>query len=171
MNPLSASPFWTFSLSVYSQMGVPEACLTLQDRAGVDVNLLLFALYLGRNGRKLAPHHVRKIAQTTEPWRAHVVVSLRAARRALKEPSPHFAGASAEQLRLKVKAAELEAERIQQDVLFVSFPAADMGLGEDDWAKACAANVDAYRHYLGTEFDQQAVATLLDAVAAQGAKG
>jgi len=36
----SASPssFWTFSLSVYGQPGVPAACLTLQDEGGADVN-------------------------------------------------------------------------------------------------------------------------------------
>ncbi len=33
-------PFWNFSLEVYGGEGVARACLELQDRRGVDVNLL-----------------------------------------------------------------------------------------------------------------------------------
>ncbi len=148
-------------MSLYGKPGVPQACLTLQDEAGVDVNLLLFGLFLGRTGRKLTASDVRKIAQTTEPWRAEVVVALRAARRALKEPPSAFHGPLAEALRNQVKKCELEAERIQQETLFVTFPAEAIGVAEPDLAKACADNVNAYRLYLGTEFHQGAVATLL----------
>jgi uncharacterized protein (TIGR02444 family) len=157
----SPSPFWTFSLSLYGKPGVPDACLALQDGSGVDVNLALFGLYLGRTGRKLSSADVRTIAQTTEPWRAGIVVSLRAARRALKEPPSPFDGPLADALRKSVKMSELEAERIQQEVLFVTFPASSIGVAEPDLAKACAANLDAYRIYLDTTFNEAAVATLL----------
>ncbi|MGE4220898.1 MAG: TIGR02444 family protein, partial [Alphaproteobacteria bacterium] len=33
---------WPFSLSVYARPGVAEACLALQARRGLDVNLLLW---------------------------------------------------------------------------------------------------------------------------------
>lgn len=157
----NSSAFWDFSLATYARPGVPDACLRLQDGAGVDVNVLLFALFLGRSGRKISRDDVRKIAQAIEPWRASVVVSLRQARRALKEPPPHFEGPLAESLRKQVKSAELEAERIQQEMLFVTFPVIDMGEALPDLAQAAHANVDAYRTYLGTSFDEQAVATLL----------
>jgi hypothetical protein len=67
----------------------------------------------------------------------------------------------AEALRKSVKSSELEAERIQQEVLFVTFPAASIGVGEPDLAQACAENLDAYRIYLGASFNEAAVATLL----------
>jgi len=157
----SPSPFWTFSLSLYGKPGVPDACLTLQDGSGADVNLALFGLYLGRTGCKLSSADFRTIAQTTEPWRAGIVVSLRSARRALKEPPDPFNGPLADALRKSVKSSELEAERIQQEVLFVTFPAASIGVAEPDLAKACAENLDAYRIYLETTFNEAAVATLL----------
>lgn len=157
----SPSPFWTFSLSLYGKPGVLDACLTLQDGSGADVNLALFGLYLGRTGRKLSSADFRKIAQTTEPWRAGIVVALRAARRALKEPPAPFDGPLADALRKSVKSSELEAERIQQEVLFVTFPAASIGVAEPDLAKACAENLDAYRIYLDTRFNEAALATLL----------
>ena len=171
MQQINPSPFWNFSLSIYSKPGVPAACLVLQDEGRADVNLVLFALYLGRQGRKMTAGDVRKIAQTTEPWRAGIVVSLREARRALKEPPPPFAGPLADALRKSVKAAELESERIQQETLFVTFPEQNLGVAEPDYASACAANVEAYRLYLGTTFDKEAVATLLAAAAATDSQG
>ena len=168
---VNASPFWTFSLSLYRKPGVPDACLALQDGAGVDVNLLLFSLYLGRRGRKLAPADVRKIAQVTEPWRAEVVVALRAARRALKEPPAPFAHPLSEALRTQVKKCELEAERIQQEMLFVTFPAQSIGVDEHSLSKACAENVDAYQQHLGTRFQTEAVAILLQQAEMIEAKG
>ena len=166
----SPSSFWTFSLSIYGRPGVPAACLTLQDGSGVDVNLLLFGLFLGRQGRKIAPDDLKTISKATEPWRANVVVSLRDARRALKEPPAPFTGTLAESLRKSVKAAELEAERIQQEMLFVTFPAQDLGVTEENRENACAANVDAYRHFLGAQFNEDAISALLSAAAATGAK-
>jgi len=42
--------FWRFSLDAYGRPGVAAACLDLQDRHGCDVNLILYALWLGRAG-------------------------------------------------------------------------------------------------------------------------
>jgi len=35
-------PFWDFSLRLHERPGVPRACLGLQRRYGLDVNLLFF---------------------------------------------------------------------------------------------------------------------------------
>ncbi len=165
------SPFWTFSLAVYGRPGVPPACLTLQDSGGADVNVVLFALFLGRSGRVIDAQTAGRIAGTIEPWRANIVAVLREARRALKEPPAPFEGPAVDHLRKNVKAAELEAERIQQEMLFVSFSRDATGVGEPDLAKACAQNVDAYRRHLGATFDANAVAVLLDAAGQTEAKG
>jgi uncharacterized protein (TIGR02444 family) len=157
------SPFWTFSLAVYGRAGVPPACLTLQDSGGADVNVVLFSLFLGRCGRIIDAPTAAKIAATIEPWRAGIVAVLREARRALKEPPAPFEGPAVDHLRKNVKAAELEAERIQQEMLFVSFSGETTGVSEPDLAKACAQNVEAYRRHLGATFDANAVAILLDA--------
>ena len=45
------TPFWQFSGAVYAHPGVAEACLDLQDRHGLDVNLLLFCAWAGVQGR------------------------------------------------------------------------------------------------------------------------
>jgi uncharacterized protein (TIGR02444 family) len=43
--------FWCFSLAFYERPGVADALIALQDRDGFDVNLVLFALWLGISGR------------------------------------------------------------------------------------------------------------------------
>ena len=44
-SPSAGSPFWRFSLRFYRLPEVADACITLQEQAGVDVNLLLFLLW------------------------------------------------------------------------------------------------------------------------------
>ena len=50
-----ASPFWRFSLRIYP--AVADTCLELQDRFGVDVNVLLFLLFAARNGQRYSALH------------------------------------------------------------------------------------------------------------------
>ncbi|WP_033068389.1 TIGR02444 family protein [Thalassospira australica] len=102
---------WTFTVSMYGRDGVAKLCLDLQDRYGLDVNMLLFMLYLGQKG--LAPHSISALEDAVRPWRDNVIIPLRQTRRFLKDQP----GESAQELRQKVKADELHAERIEQHIL------------------------------------------------------
>src|SRR3954451_15993160 len=108
------SPFWRFSLEFYRREGVAPACLALQEAAGADVNLLLLLLWCARDGRRLAAADIAEIDALCAPWRAVAVVPLRDMRRGLKAPPALVRGAAAEAFRGKIKAVELEAERLQQ---------------------------------------------------------
>jgi len=102
--------FWRFSLALYEQPGVPEACLALQDEHGLDVNLVLWLLWIGWSGRgRLTADDLARADAHAASWRRDVIVPLRSVRRALKG-SPD---AGAEALRNNVKTAELESERLQ----------------------------------------------------------
>jgi uncharacterized protein (TIGR02444 family) len=138
-----ATPFWRFSLALYGRPGVPPACLAMQDEAGVDVNVLLFVLYLADRGRRLAATDVARIAAMTAAWRADVVRPLRGVRRALKDHPAPFGGPTAEALRARVKRIELEAERIQQETIEAAFAADTIGVAEADRTVAARANIDA----------------------------
>lgn len=116
-----SSRFWSFSLEVYGDPAVQAECLDLQDRYGIDVNLLLFCAYVGAVDAAAMPESAAQEAgHLVADWHGDVVKNLRAARRALKpfaaDPSPHQAAAAAA-LRGTVKAAELEAERLEQSML------------------------------------------------------
>ncbi len=156
------SPFWVFSLAIYGKPGVPSACLALQEKSGVDVNVLLFCLFAASRGRALEAWDVVAISSAVEDWKTGVVAPLRGVRTLLKSPPGIIAAPQAESLRARVKAVELEAERLQQEALFARFSAASLG------APAAAGggaqkNIGACEASLGASFDKQAVAALLAA--------
>ena len=161
---MTASPFWTFSLAIYGKPGVPPACLTLQGESGVDVNVLLFGLFLASRGRALGAGDFAKIDAVVEPWRRAAVVPLRQVRTFLKTPPEAFAGDAAEALRSRVKAVELEAERLQQEALYGLF-GESLGLAGEAGRETARRNVGAYATYLGKGFDEAAVAAILRAFA------
>src|ERR1700760_3087984 len=112
-----SSPFWTFSLGFYRGAGVSEACLELQDACGVDVNVVLFLLWLASQKRQLAADQVKQLADKVRAWQADVIGPIRALRRQLKTGAPLLDKGSAELFRTKIKAIELESERLQQEAM------------------------------------------------------
>ena len=111
------SPFWNFSLAVYRSSEVQDECLLLQDRFGLDVNLLLLCAFLGAvHGVALSAGDIVSARQEIGQWHEQIVRPLRAARRTLKTIDVADAEAAL-QLRAQVKAAELEAERVEQTTL------------------------------------------------------
>src|SRR5258708_23591889 len=84
----AGSPFWRFSLRFYRQPGVADACIALQDGCGVDVNLLLFCLWLATARRCVSPDVAQAVCAKAAPWRGDVVTPLRAV------PSPPKDGAA-----------------------------------------------------------------------------
>jgi uncharacterized protein (TIGR02444 family) len=69
--------FWESSLALYRRPGVPEACLRLQDRDGLDVNLVLWCVWLGVTGRPLDEDLLGRAMAAVAPWRARAVLPLR----------------------------------------------------------------------------------------------
>lgn len=108
---------WPFSLRVYAAPGVADACLAAQDSHGADVNLILWAAWLGARGHRLTPAELAAAEATSRPWREEIVRPLRALRRRLKQGPAPAPDAGSESVRAKIKAAELEAERWQQLLL------------------------------------------------------
>jgi uncharacterized protein (TIGR02444 family) len=102
---------WRFSLSFYSAPGVAEALITLQDRAELDVNLTLFALWFGLSGRgRLDTHALAAAERAVETIRTDIVEPLRSLRRRLKNHPDD----DVQQLREGVKALELAGEELAQ---------------------------------------------------------
>ena len=158
------NPFWDFSLRLYAAPAVQNACLDLQDGSSVDVNVLLFVLYLASTGRRITAAEARTVVAAIEPWRVDVVVPLRTARRNLKTPATAIDATGADSLRAIVNQAELEAERLQQAALFglaatLGSPAAA--------AAAAPANIEAYGAALGRQLAAGPVGVMLAAFQAR----
>lgn len=159
------SPFWRFSLAFYREPAVADACIALQEGAGVDVNLLLFLLWQSMQCRALTAAEVAAMDQKVGPWRDAAVVPLRAVRRALKSPPALVAAGTAEAFRTRIKAVELEAERLQQEAMYELASTSPLGHDAPSPAEAARRNVAAYETMRGVAFPKPAVDTLLAAYA------
>jgi uncharacterized protein (TIGR02444 family) len=107
----AAAGFWKFSLDFYARPGVSAALIELQDRAGLDVNLILFALWHGLSGRgRLDDERLAVADQATHAIQTEIVMPLRALRRRFRtDPDVDI-----QRLREAIKGIELDAEEIAQ---------------------------------------------------------
>ncbi len=87
-----ANPFWSYSIELYRRPGVEAACLELQRRHGLDVNLVLLCCWQASCGGRLDRALLGRAGETVAGWQAEVVRPLRALRRRLKaklaDPDP-----------------------------------------------------------------------------------
>jgi uncharacterized protein (TIGR02444 family) len=155
----SDTPFWRFSLAFYRQAGVAEACIALQDDCGVDVNLMLFLLWLAAGGRQLSMDNVKELDAAVRDWRELTIIPIRDIRRKLKAAPTLVEAGKQEAFRTKIKTVELEAERLQQEALYRESGSAPRGSEEPP--AAARANLAAYERVLGTRFPKAAVDCLV----------
>lgn len=129
---------WQFSLAFYAAPGVAKALITLQDRDGLDVNLILFALWLGLSGHRRFDRDALTAAdRAIRDIRAEIVEPLRTLRQKLKENlDPDI-----QRLREGVKTLELAAEQLVQYRLVRLAPRVDSNSARE----ACLA--DAYANF------------------------
>ena len=112
--PAEEKAFWGFSLAFYERPGVPDALIALQDRDGFDVNLILFAVWLGISGRGPLGGDALEVAQRVAgTLRSEIVEPLRRLRRNLR----HHPDGDIQRLREGVKALEIAGEELVQDRL------------------------------------------------------
>jgi uncharacterized protein (TIGR02444 family) len=106
--------FWRFTLAFYQRPGVSDALIALQDRDGFDVNLVLFALWLGISGRgALGGDALAAAEQVAGTLRSEIVEPLRRLRRKLR----HHPDGDVQRLREGVKELEIAGEKLVQERL------------------------------------------------------
>ena len=121
--PELAADSWAFALDIYARPGIAEACLQLQNRAGVDVMMFLMVGYAAvRHRILLTPSEIRELDQACRPWREQIVQPIRAIRIGLKVGPAPAPSSEAEQFRSEVKSVELAAERLQNQLLADRLP-------------------------------------------------
>src|ERR1700734_3323907 len=118
MKPDLEAECWAFALAIYARPGVAEACLTLQNEAGVDVMLLMMTTFAAVKRRTLlTADEIGALDEACRPWREQIVKKLRAIRNELKtgpQPAPSEA---TEPFRSRIKALELEEEKLEKRLL------------------------------------------------------
>lgn len=119
------SAFWAFSVDLYRRPGVEAACLALQDRRGLDVNLLLWTLWLADCGVALDRQTLARAEDAVGSWQTSIVGALRTVRRELRQrleraDAEDIAGRwprHVEALRGSVLELELDGEHLAQMTL------------------------------------------------------
>ncbi|NQV55107.1 MAG: TIGR02444 family protein [Rhodospirillales bacterium] len=158
--------FWEFSLSVYGEKGVAPACLELQTRHGVDVNLLLYMAWAGARGHRLNADELAAAEDAVQRWHREIVVPLRILRSELKTDTKGAPVGLSEHIRSGIKSAELDAERAEQLMLAAVIERLSNPGGED--AAAGLTNMRAYLSRFGgklNEADEAGIALLAGAAA------
>lgn len=108
---------WEFAQAFYALKGVEADCLTAQDRYGLDVTYLIFALYRGRLGQGFEATDTQRLAQELT---RQLVTPVRKRRQALKA-EPHTEGpALVVEIRVQLLAAELASEQTILQILHLS---------------------------------------------------
>jgi uncharacterized protein (TIGR02444 family) len=156
------TPLWRFSLHFYRQAGVSDACIALQDACSVDVNLLLFLFWLAAGRRQLSVADIKQLDEAVRGWRDLTIVPIRDIRRNLKGAATLVEAQKQEAFRTKIKAIELEAERLQQEALFGMTRTGPLG-SEAAPRNAARANIAAYESALNARFPTRAVDVLVGA--------
>jgi len=135
------NPFWDFSLKHYTKVAVQKQCLLLQDQAGANVNIVLFTLWLAVEKRlfdhDLVLHHAELLH-----WHDQVVLPLRQARFGVKQSGLN------NNLYEAVKTSELDAERVEQDILYSLLPQFAEASKELSLEQLAEWNVKAYLQVL-----------------------
>jgi uncharacterized protein (TIGR02444 family) len=153
--PAESDSLWRFSLAFYAVPGVARSLIALQDKDGLDVNLMLFALWLGVSGRgPLGSDGFAAAERAISTIRTEIVEPLRALRRRLRK-NPDM---DLQCLREGVKTLELAAENLVQTRLARLGGSCESGLSVDARLAAAHANLALY---LGPETARGAEATVI----------
>ncbi len=104
---------WNYVLRYYTG-AVPKRCLELQDKYQLDVDLLLFGVWLGAT-RHIALTDAALLSsdQHISAWRHDVIRPLREIRRRLKAAEYSTINAETQSLYREVLAAEIHGEKIE----------------------------------------------------------
>lgn len=140
------NPFWDHSLRVYGGDGVSAACIALQDRHGLDVNLILYCLWIGQDGGGvLSGADFDRLIAASGDWNADVIRRLRAARLAIKGGFDALPAGLGDSLRKRILDIEIEGERAEQLLLapLLDRPR-DAVRDAEGRARDAAANLRAY---------------------------
>lgn len=161
------NPFWDYAVELYRRPGVEQACLDLQARHGLDVNIVLLCCWLGARGSAPAEDALGGIAAAAARWHTGFILPLRAIRRrvkaALAQRRPGSIAARWPELtaglRERVLALELDGERLEQ--LLLAALVSDLAATAAPGVALASANL--CRYWPFTALDRQALAAVLGA--------
>jgi uncharacterized protein (TIGR02444 family) len=149
---IPSHPFWDFALPLHETKGVGEAVIAMQDRHGVNVNVMLLSCWVGATGRgRLGEGGVRKAIEAAEVWNRDVVQPLRNVRRVMRPGIPPIDKAISDSLRRRILDIEIDCERAEIVMLGQALDRAVNKGTPQSRAEDVAANLRDYFRALGVK--------------------
>lgn len=137
---------WDYVTRLYAKDNVRNACLELQERHDLDVNILLFCCWNAASGRgEFTDDELKSGLARVADWRQKVILPLRDLRKYLKESAEPVASRLTGSLRHVIVESELYSEHME--VLILSEAVDRPGTGSfdlDQQALDGATNIAAY---------------------------
>ena len=160
--------FWDFATRLYARGKAKEACLELQHRHALDVNVLLFCCWVASSGRgTFRQGELQAALDSVAEWRGRVVEVLRTLRGDLKDGMPPAPKPLSDDLRRVVVESELHAEHIEVLMLYQSLERAGTGTFDRvQQLEDSVANLLRYLTVTGVEPGQETLSLLVDILAA-----
>lgn len=150
---LKQTDFPAYSIALYGREKVEESCLRLQDEYGLDVNAVLFCYWLGARHVVAGEDLWTRIDKISSQWQSRLIRPLREARRWLKSPG-FEPDQEQRELRERIKADEITAERLQQRMMQEACEAAGAGAPEES-AAAARRNAETLLRRCGIALDDE----------------
>lgn len=159
--------FWNYAVGLYRRPGVEAACLELQQRHDLDVNVVLLCCWLASRGVAPDEATLGRIAASAESWQDAFVRPLRAVRSRLKADLADLRPGSiparwpelASGLRGRVLDVEIDGERLEQ--LLLAELVADLAPAAAPFVALASANLQRYRPFGAS--DRELLAAVLAA--------
>lgn len=159
---IPSTSFWEFSTNIYHKPGVERALLMLQQRFGVDVNMLLLCCWAARfRHLRLSASGIGDLVGLVGVWQSDVVRPLRRLRHKLKSRQAGVLSDSAEALGERILDLELDAERIEQSFLESELPRHGVFMRPDEIRRGMAENLAIYLRHQAVETDLEVTEYLI----------
>ncbi|MCG8492064.1 MAG: TIGR02444 family protein [Sneathiellales bacterium] len=105
---------WEYSVKLYSNEEVSKACLSLQDRQSLDVNIVLFCVWVAASGHgEFEGSELSSALHISKNWQDGSVKPLRDVRRFLKSSFEPIDARMAADLKRVISESELFAEKLE----------------------------------------------------------
>ncbi len=86
INSLSMHPFWRFSINLYRHKAAEQACQQLNNRHGLNINIILFCCWAAVEGYgRLDRSDYQRAFAATNRWHEMVTLELRKLRKLVKQ--------------------------------------------------------------------------------------
>jgi len=163
---LPSHPFWEFSLAVYQENTIKLACLALQEKQAMNVNIILFTCWLAKTGRgRLYKSDYTRMTALLHHWHLDITQRLRTMRRTV---SKHASPPTLRALKPLILNTELVSEQIEQLLLSNHFLRLNIHQRtHSQKAKEALASLNAYAKFLNatlTERDEQTIEQIVQII-------